>query len=147
MAFFKGQETYSIDAKGRVNIPAKMRKCLSPDAQDTFTVTRGTDNCIVAYPLDEWKKYEAKFENLNQYDEKNRYFLRTLLMWAEEVSLDGQQRITLPKQLLELAGIEKRARIIGMADHIEFWNPDAYDNYLNGHGESYEAVASKVMVI
>ncbi|MFP4369781.1 MAG: division/cell wall cluster transcriptional repressor MraZ, partial [Candidatus Kapaibacterium sp.] len=68
MAFFKGQELFSIDNKGRVNIPAKMRKALSPDANDTFIITRGTDKCIYAYPMDEWKKYEEKLENLNQYD-------------------------------------------------------------------------------
>ena len=51
MSFFKGQETYSIDNKGRVNVPAKMRKSISPDANDTFIVTRGTDKCIVAYPM------------------------------------------------------------------------------------------------
>lgn len=145
MAFFKGQETYSIDAKGRVNVPAKMRKSISPEAQETFTVTRGSDKCIVAYPLDEWKKYENRFEELNQYDEENRFFLRKLLMWAEEVSLDGQQRVTLPKKLIEFAGIEKKVRIIGMVDHIEFWNPEEYDKYLDSHDESYEAVASKVM--
>lgn len=147
MAFFKGQESYSIDAKGRVNIPAKMRKSVSPDANDTFAVTRGVDKCIVAYPLDEWKNYESKFEQLNQYDSQNRYFLRTLLMWSEEVSLDAQQRIALPKKLLEFAGIEGKVKIVGMVDHIEFWNPEEFDKYLGGYSESYEDVAAKVMVI
>ncbi len=147
MTFFKGQETYSIDAKGRVNIPSKMRKSLLPEANDTFTVTRGTDNCVVAYPLNEWKAYEEKFSKLNQYDEKNRYFLRRLLMWAEEVALDSQQRIMIPKKLLDFAGIDKKVTIIGVADHIEFWNPDEYEKYLGSSDESYETAASKVMVL
>jgi hypothetical protein len=70
MAFFKGQETFSIDAKNRINIPAKMRKSIAPEANNTFTLTRGQDKCITAYPLDEWRKYEEKFESLNQYDPK-----------------------------------------------------------------------------
>lgn len=144
MAFFKGQETYSIDNKGRVNIPAKMRKSLSPEANDTFAITRGLDKCITAYPIDEWKKYEEKFANLNQYDEKNRYFLRMLLMWSEEVVLDAQQRITLPRKLLEFAGIESKVMIVGMGDHIEFWNPDEFENYLNKFNEPYEKVAEQV---
>ncbi|MCX8055722.1 MAG: division/cell wall cluster transcriptional repressor MraZ [Ignavibacteria bacterium] len=144
MAFFKGQETYSIDNKGRVNIPAKMRKSLSPEANDTFAITRGLDKCITAYPIDEWKKYEEKFANLNQYDEKNRYFLRMLLMWSEEVALDAQQRITLPRKLLEFAGIESKVMIVGMGDHIEFWNPDEFENYLNKFNEPYEKVAEQV---
>lgn len=144
MAFFKGQEVYSIDSKGRVNIPAKMRKSISPEANDTFAITRGLDRCITAYPIDEWKKYEEKFAHLNQYDEKNRYFLRMLLMWSEEVTLDAQQRITLPRKLLEFAGIESKVMIVGMGDHIEFWNPEEFDKYLNKFDEPYEKVAEKV---
>lgn len=144
MAFFKGQETYSIDTKGRVNIPVKMRKSLSPDANDTFAITRGLDKCITAYPIDEWKKYEEKFANLNQYDEKNRYFLRMLLMWSEEVALDGQQRISLPRKLLDFAGIEGKVMIVGMGDHIEFWNPEEFESYLNKYNEPYEKVAEHV---
>ncbi len=147
MAFFKGQETFSLDSKGRVNIPAKMRKSVSPEAGDTFTVTRGQEKCIVAYPMDEWRKYEEKFEKLNQYDEKNRYFLRMLLMWSEEVGLDAQQRVMLPKKLLEFAGIEGKVLIVGMVDHIEFWNPESFEKYLGSYSESYEAVASRVMVL
>lgn len=147
MAFFKGQEQYSIDAKGRVNVPSKMRKALSPSANDTFVITRGVDECIVAYPFDEWKKYEEKFEQLNQYDEKNRYFLRVLLMWSEDVKIDAQQRIALPKALIEFAGIDKQVAIIGMIDHIEFWNPEKFRAYLSSQDESYGDVAGKVMTL
>jgi MraZ protein len=146
MAFFKGQEQYSIDNKGRVNIPAKMRKSISPEANDTFTITRGLEDCVVAYPLDEWKKYEEKFVSLNQYDPKNRYFLTKILQWAEDVSLDGQQRVTISKKLLDFAGIENKVVIVGMVDHIEFWNPDKFEAYLNRYDESYEDVAATVMV-
>lgn len=146
MAFFKGQELYSIDSKGRVNIPAKMRKNISPEAQDTFNLLRGNDECIVAYPLDEWKKYEKKFEELNQFDPENRFFLRTLLQWSEEVTFDAQQRIIIPKKLLEFAGIDGKVMIIGMIDHIEFWNPDKFEEYMNKHSDTFEDVSRKVMV-
>lgn len=146
MAFFKGQEIFSVDSKGRVNVPAKMRKSISPEANNTFIVTRGQDRCIVAYPLDEWKKYEEKFTELNQYDSQNRFFLRRLLMWSDEVSLDAQQRIMLPKKLTEFAGIDAKAMIVGVVDHIEFWDPDTYDKYLEGFDETYEDVAAKVML-
>ncbi|MFP4543727.1 MAG: division/cell wall cluster transcriptional repressor MraZ [Bacteroidota bacterium] len=145
MAFFKGQELFSIDNKGRVNIPAKMRKALSPDANDTFIITRGTDKCIYAYPMDEWKKYEEKLENLNQYDSQNRFFLRKLLMWSDEATLDGQQRISVPKKLLEFAGIKNKVMIVGMVDRIELWDPEEFDKYLSEHDESYEDVAAQVM--
>ncbi len=141
---FKGRENFSIDSKGRVNIPAKMRKSITAEANDTFVVTRGIDKCIVAYPSDEWKKYEESFQKLNQYDDKNRFFLRVVLPLCEEVTLDSQQRILLPKHLLEYAGIEGRVLVIGMMDHIEFWNPNEYEQYMREL--PYKEVAKEVMV-
>jgi MraZ protein len=145
MSFFKGQETYSIDEKGRVNVPTKMRKSIQPEAGDTFILTRGVDKCIVAYPMNEWKVYEEKFAKLNQYSEKDRFFLRMILSWSEEVEMDAQQRVSVPKRLREFAGIESKVTIVGMIDHIELWQPEEFDKYLNGQAESYEDVAAKVM--
>lgn len=145
MSGFKGQETYSIDNKGRVNIPAKMRKALSPEANDTFVLTRGADKCIVAYPLDEWRKYEERFAQLNQYDEKDRFFLRMILSWSMEAEVDGQQRISIPKRHLDFAGIDSKVTIVGMMDRIELWNPEEFERYLSGYSESYEQVAATVM--
>ena len=114
MAFFKGKEIHSVDSKGRVNLPAKMRKIVSPEANDTFTVIRGLDKCVEVYPSDIWKFKEARFEELDQYEPESRYFLRKLLMWSEEVDLDGQQRIMLPKKLMEYAEIDNKVVIIGV---------------------------------
>ena len=65
MAFLKAEETYSVDSKGRINIPVKMRKCIEPEANDTFNVMKGFENCIFAFPLNEWKKHEDKLSELN----------------------------------------------------------------------------------
>lgn len=147
MSFFKGRETYSVDDKGRVAIPAKMRKSMSPDAADTFVVTRGPDEdpCIYAYPLDEWKKLEERLGELNQYNDRDRFFLRTLLYWADELTFDKQHRVMIPKALVDFAGIDRNALIIGSMDHIEIWNPETFENYLNRRSESYSEVAEAVM--
>jgi MraZ protein len=150
MSFFKGQETYSIDDKGRVNVPTKMRKSLAPEAADRFVLTRGMDKCIVAYPMDAWRGYEAKFAALNQYSERDRFFLRMILSWSEEVEMDAQQRVSLPKRLLEFAGIGKddnKVTIVGMIDHIEFWQPAEFERYIAAQAESYEEVAATVMAV
>ena len=65
---------------------------------------------------------------------------------GEEVELDKQQRINLPKELLKFAGINSQVTILGALDHIEFWDPETYDAYINDCPESYEIVAAKVMV-
>lgn len=145
MTFFQGHEQYSIDAKGRVNIPARMRKVLSPEANETFTLTRGFKKCISAYPLDEWEKIQKSLYFKNQFDEENDYVISMMLMWCSDATLDGQQRIVLPKKLLDFAGIESKVLILGKMDHIEFWNPDEFENYLNSRKEPYESVVAKVM--
>ena len=145
MAFFKGQETFSIDAKGRVNVPSKMRKTVSPDAGETFTLTRGKEACIEAYPLDEWRKHETRYATLDQSDPKNRYLLRMVLMWSEEVTFDSTHRLMLPKKLIDFAGIDKKVAIVGVGDHIEFWAPEKYEEYLAGFEDSYEKIVAEVM--
>ena len=147
MSFFKGRETYSVDDKGRIAIPAKMRKSMSPESMETFVVTRGPDEdpCIYAYPLDEWQKVEGELSGLNQYNDRDRFFLRTLLYWADELVFDKQHRVMLPKALVEFARIEKTALIIGAMDHLEIWNPEIFESYLTKRHESYAEVAETVM--
>jgi MraZ protein len=147
MSFFKGRETYSVDEKGRVNLPAKMRKSISPEANDTFVITRGPDDdpCVYLYPLDEWRVIEDGLKRLNQYSEQDRFFLRTLLYWADEVVFDKQFRIMIPKSLLEFAGIGRNVLILGSMDHVELWNPEVFDKYLSRQQQSYAAVAESVM--
>lgn len=145
MARFKGQAAYSVDAKGRVAIPAKMRSALTPEAQGTFTLTKGFEKCIYAYPQDEWKHKEEEYAALNRNNRNARHLVRMILMWAEEASLDGQGRISLPKALADYAGIGERALIIGSMDHIEIWDPNAFDDYLQEQTIDPETLAEQVM--
>lgn len=145
MARFKGQAAYSVDAKGRVAIPAKMRSALTPEAQGTFTLTKGFEKCIYAYPQDEWKHKEEEYAALNLNNRNARHLVRMILMWAEEASLDGQGRISLPKALADYAGIGERALIIGSMDHIEIWDPNAFDDYLQEQTIDPETLAEQVM--
>ena len=145
MAGFKGQAEYSVDVKGRIAIPAKMRAALSPDAQGTFTLTKGFEQCIYAYPQDNWKLKEAEYSALNINNRNARHLVRMILMWAEEVSLDGQGRISLPKPLSEYAGIGEKALIIGAMDRIELWDPAAFENYLTEQSIDQETLAEQVM--
>ncbi len=145
---FKGRYEYVLDSKGRLSIPAKLRKSLSSEANDTFVVTRGVEKCLYVYPLDEWRQLEEKLRSLNQFLEKHRYFTRTLLMWAsEEFSLDSQSRITIPKTLLEFAEIEKEVVIIGALERIEIWNPKTFNEYLNSQPENYANVVEQIMAV
>lgn len=145
MSAFKGSYIYSVDNKGRINLPAKLRKYVSAEANDTFVITRGLEKCLFVYPLDEWNKLEQRLRSLSSYDPQHRYFMRALLELATESQLDGQARITIPQQLLNYAGIESEVRIIGALERIEMWNVRVYDEYIASQAESYENIAAKVM--
>ncbi len=145
MPRFKGQAEYSVDNKGRVAIPAKMRAALNPEARDTFVATRGFERCIFLYPLDRWEKMEEEFLSLNTFQRESRDFVRVILSWAEDVALDGQGRIKLPRRLMEFARITDKATILGALDHIEIWDPDTLEAYMNEQVEDYETLAERVL--
>jgi MraZ protein len=142
---FKGSYEYSIDSKGRINIPAKLRKCVSPEANDTFTVTRGFEKCVYIYPQDEWVKLENAIRGLSPTDAEHRFFMRVLLQHATDSLLDAQARVTIPKELLQHAAVDGEVLIVGVLEHIEVWNPKEYKNYLEAQDKSYEDVAQTVL--
>lgn len=144
MSSFKGSFNYTVDSKGRINIPAKMRKNLSPDANESFVITRGFENCIFVYPNDEWAKREAELAKLQQTNRDDRLFTRLLLQYATDVELDGQHRIVLTKELMEYAKISGDVLILGVFDRIEVWNPEEYTKYLEAQSKDYVTVAENV---
>ena len=145
MSSFKGSYAYSIDRKGRINIPARLRKYVSPEANDTFVITRGYEQCLFVYPLDEWSKLEESIRQLSPTNAQHRYFTRTLLENAIESQLDLQSRITIPKELQLLAGIVNEVLILGILERIEIWDPNTYREYKKKQPESYENIAQTVL--
>jgi MraZ protein len=142
---FKGQYSYSVDAKGRISIPAKLRKHVSPECNDTFIMTQGTGKYIDIYPLDQWNLLEEKLLNLNLFNPEHARFSRMLLQNAFDDTLDSQSRILIPQNLLAHAGITKEVLILGVSTKIELWNPSVYENYLNSSEETFEQIAAKVI--
>ena len=142
---FRGQFTYSIDSKGRISIPAKLRRHVSPEANDTFIITRGTATCIDIYPLDEWQKFEERLLKLDSFKPDEAKFIRMISQFASDDTFDSQSRILIPQSLIKFAQIEKDVLILGALQKIEVWNPKLYDEYINQTGETYEQIAAKVM--
>lgn len=134
-----------MDSKGRIAIPAKLRKHISADANDTFIMTRGLSNCIDLYPLDEWQKIEEKLLDLNSFQPDDARFLRMFVQFASEDVMDVQSRIMVPGSLISYAKIEKEVMILGALKKIEIWNPKVYEEYLNQSPQTYEEIAAKVM--
>ena len=146
MAELMRRYNYAIDHKGRLNVPAKIRKALSPDAMDTFVLTRGLEKCLYAYPLDEWKVLVEKLKTLQMTQANARFFVRTLMANASETVLDSQGRIAVPQHLMSIANLNKDAMIIGMIDKLEIWDPAVYESYINDFGITFEEVAETILL-
>ena len=120
---FTGEFHNSLDQKNRLNIPAKFRKILAPVNDRTFVITRGFDQCLVLYPLEDWSQVEAQLRKLSSIRGKHRSFVRSITRYAIAVQYDGQGRIQIPDILLSYSDIQKEATVIGMINKIELWDP------------------------
>ena len=147
---FIGEYAYSLDSKGRVNIPAKFRQSLSADSQNTFVITRGLDPCIWVYPLEQWKEIENNLRNLSSVKNIHRTFVRDTARYASPSTYDKQGRITLTPSLTEYAGLEKDVLIIGMINKIESWNPNTLkmvdQQNLEIEPDAYDDLADKIIL-
>jgi len=141
---FTGEYNNSIDQKNRLSIPAKYRKALSPVNNGTFVLTRGFDECLVLYPLDEWKKVELQLGSLSSIKIKNRSFVRSIVRCAVHLKYDSQGRIAIPENLLKYAKIDKNVTIIGMIKKIELWSPTLLNDDISPDGDDYEDLANEI---
>lgn len=116
---FRGQFKYSVDAKGRISIPAKLRRHITAEANDTFVITQGTALCIDIYPLDQWQVIEERLLKLNPFEPNDAKFIRMISQHATEDKWDSQSRILIPQILLEYAKIEKEVLILGALKRLK----------------------------
>ncbi|MGM0420722.1 MAG: division/cell wall cluster transcriptional repressor MraZ [Bacillota bacterium] len=135
---FMGEYIHSMDNKGRVTMPAKFRD----ELQGEFVVTRGLDNCLFLYPLDEWKELEKKLKELPITRKNARSFVRFFFSGANQSGLDKQGRINLPNNLTKYAGLSKEVVIIGLANRIELWAKEKWDLFMAEAEESHEDIAA-----
>ena len=119
---FMGEYNHTIDAKGRLIIPAKFRELLGTE----FVLTRGLDGCLFIYPVDEWKAFEQKLRALPLTNKNARTFSRFFVAGAAMCELDRQGRVFVPQTLREFAGLEKDVVLTGNLDRIEVWSKDKW---------------------
>ena len=147
---FTGEFSYTVDAKGRVNIPSKFRKVLSVDNEDTFVITRGMDPCVWVYPIVVWQNIENDLKNLSSLSAINRTFVRNSVRYATPLSYDGQGRIQLTNNLINYAELGKKTLIIGMVNKIEIWNPDRLKEIdkknMKIDSTAYDDLAEKIII-
>ena len=146
MAAFRGSYEHTIDHKGRVSIPARFRRQLSGDANETFVVLRGLDVCVALYPADEFRRLEERLRARSFTDETARRFQRLFLHDSRDETLDAQGRVALPPALIAYAELKHDVLVKGVLDRIEIWNPQTYERYVAGSNRTYEAIAGELLL-
>ena len=119
-----GEYEHTLDAKGRLSMPAKLRK----DMGETFILTKGLDGCLFAFSQDEWKNFETKLKSLPLSDKNARNFVRFFLAGATECEIDKQGRFLIPSNLREAGKLEKETVIIGVGTRLEIWNKEVWNS-------------------
>lgn len=134
-----GEYNPSIDLKGRLHFPARLRE----DLGDKFIVTKGLDNCLFVYSLSEWAELEAKIKALPM--SRSRTLQRFFFAGAVEVEPDKQGRILIPQNLREHAGLEKDVTVIGAAVRAEIWDTARWNAY--NESQTDEAIEASMNLL
>lgn len=121
---YKGKYNHTIDAKGRLIVPSKFRDLLG----DEFVVTKGADGCLVVYDNEGWNAFEETLQAMPMNRKEVRQVARFFLAGAADVEVDKQGRILVPTDLRDYAGLEKDVVLIGMADKIEIWSRERWED-------------------
>ena len=135
-----GEYHHSIDEKKRIIIPSRFRE----ELKDTFVITRGIENCLFIYSLEEWRKITDKLETLPFTKKDARQFIRFFLSGATEAQFDKQGRIVITTPLLEYAKIEKDCVIIGAGERLEIWSENAWNNFFNEASTNMSDIAENL---
>ncbi|WP_124057540.1 division/cell wall cluster transcriptional repressor MraZ [Vaginisenegalia massiliensis] len=136
-----GEFQHNIDTKGRLIMPAKFRN----DLGHHFIVTRGLDGCLFGFPMESWDGIQEKLKQLPLAKKDARAFSRFFYSAATEVEVDKQGRINLPQNLIEFAKIDKECRVIGVADRIEIWSSEKWDQFAEQAEENFEDIAETMI--
>ena len=140
-----GEFECRLDDKSRVILPSGLKKQISQEAQDRFVINRGFENCLVLYPMNEWKSISEEINRLNLYNRKNRDFARYFYRGATELTLDNASRLLLPKSLLSYAGIVRDVVLFAFSNRIEVWARDRYEKLMTDEPADFSVLAEEVM--
>lgn len=120
---FMGEYNHTLDAKGRLIIPSRLRE----DLGDSFVVTKGMDGCLFVFPDSEWKEFEEKLKNLPMVNKEARQFTRFFLAGAMLAEVDKSGRILLPQTLREYAQIDHETVLVGVGNRVEIWSKERWE--------------------
>lgn len=137
---FMGEYHHNIDEKNRLIIPSKFRENLG----EKFVITRGIENCLFAYSLEDWNKIVNRLESLPFTKKDARTFIRFFLSGATVAEFDKQGRINLTSPLITYANILKECIIIGAGDRLEIWSNKNWNSFFDSAKDSMSDIAENL---
>jgi MraZ protein len=120
---YTGRHIHTLDDKGRVSVPAQFRRQLPKEG---LFIGKGMEGSLILYPPEKWEKVRDGLASLSRNSRRNRDIIREFSQYIRPVSIDGQGRISIPSDLLEISGIDHEVVFLGMLDSIEIWAADKY---------------------
>lgn len=140
--------TYELkaDAKGRLMLPAVLKKQLAPAMPSGFVLKRAVfQPCLELYPMLEWEKLMQKVNKLNRFNKKNDAFIRRFTAGVKVIEIDATGRLLIPKDLLAFSGITKETVLASAVNIIEIWDKDKYEQAINDAASDFADLAEEVM--
>ncbi|GGW53515.1 division/cell wall cluster transcriptional repressor MraZ [Winogradskyella epiphytica] len=146
MNSFIGTYECKADAKGRLMIPAILKKQLSSALQDGFVLKRAVfQPCLELYPMAEWNKMMEKVNGLNRFNKKNNDFIRRFTAGVKIVEVDSAGRLLIPKDLISFSGISKNVVLASVVNILEIWDKDKYEHAIDDAASDFADLAEEVM--
>ncbi len=135
-----------VDAKGRLMMPAALKKQLAKELQEGFVVKRSVFNsCLELWPMAEWEVMMKKLNGLNRFVKKNVEFIRRFTAGVKVVEADASGRLLIPKDLIAFASIDKDIVLTSGGNIIEIWDLVAYETAVSNEDGDFAALAEDVM--
>ncbi|MCK5171641.1 MAG: division/cell wall cluster transcriptional repressor MraZ [Bacteroidales bacterium] len=146
MITFIGDYNCKVDEKGRVTFPSTLKKQMGSVSQGRFVVKKDIfEECLVLFPIEEWERQNSIIRSkINPYNKEHNKFLRNFYRGSAEIILDSNNRMLIPKRLLDLTNISKEAILTGQDGKIEIWSKELYDSAEEGY-DDFAALAEKIM--
>jgi MraZ protein len=135
-----------VDAKGRLLLPAAIKKQLLPMLQNGFVLKRAVfQPCLELYPMSEWETLMQKVNKLNRFKKKNNDFIRRFTAGLKQVEVDAAGRLLIPKDLVAFSGITKDIVVSSAINIIEIWDKDNYEKAIDDATGDFADLAEEVM--
>ena len=146
MRVLNGTYYCKMDAKGRIMLPAELRKQLADMQMNGFILKRAVfHNNLEMYPESEWDKLMQKLNKLNRFKKKNMDFLTRFLAGVRNVNIDGTGRMQIPKDLVKAANLSKEVVLASGINILQIWDKDTYEQFLQDTVSGFSDLAEDVM--